>query len=250
MSERKPNKSLQYQRKLRGWSQQRVAEEIGTLAKNVGRWERGESVPDTYYQEKLCTLFGMDAVELGLLEMPETPELPQSSVFSTQQQGIPTNVEVNTSLQTNNTVQIIVLDTSGTTPSVGISPQILVVSSEIYDEARKNGMERRDFLKLAVEATILTTTSNTSDDLLDRFFKALKKPSTIDTSMLSYLEKRTESYWQDRHGALLAASDLFSYVAEHLSRLVSLLERVQSPAGRTRLCTSASWTFLLLGELL
>ena len=67
MPERNPNKSLQYQRDLRGWSQQRVAEELGTTGKNVGRWERGESVPDTYYREKLCLLFEKTALELGFI---------------------------------------------------------------------------------------------------------------------------------------------------------------------------------------
>jgi transcriptional regulator with XRE-family HTH domain len=246
MPERKPNENLQYQRKLRGWSQQRVAEEIGTLAKNVGRWERGESIPDTYYQEMLCSLFGMNTVELGFLE---TLNLSQSSLSSTQQ-NVSAGIEANASSQTNNALRIILLDKNGNIQPVETSPQILVVSSHMHDEMRRNDMERRDFLKLAAGATILSTTSNASDELLDRFFRALKKPSTLDTSSLLYLEKRTEGYWQDRHGAVLAASDLFSYVMEHFNRIVALLESVQSPATRMRMCTAASWTALLVGELL
>jgi transcriptional regulator with XRE-family HTH domain len=57
---------LSYERHLRGWSQARVAELIGTTAVNVGRWERGISKPRPYFQEKLCEIFGQDTYSLGL----------------------------------------------------------------------------------------------------------------------------------------------------------------------------------------
>ncbi|MGB8344731.1 MAG: helix-turn-helix transcriptional regulator [Ktedonobacteraceae bacterium] len=38
---KEPNKKLIRQRELRGWSQEKLAEAIGTTAKIVGRWERG-----------------------------------------------------------------------------------------------------------------------------------------------------------------------------------------------------------------
>jgi len=65
----RPNNLLKRERELRGWSQARVAEEIGTTALNVGRWERGTSMPYPYFREKLCALFGKDAKALGLLEV-------------------------------------------------------------------------------------------------------------------------------------------------------------------------------------
>lgn len=64
----RPNNALKYERELRGWSQARVAEEIGTTALNVGRWERGSSLPYPHFREKLCQLFGKDARELGLID--------------------------------------------------------------------------------------------------------------------------------------------------------------------------------------
>ncbi len=64
----KSNNLLRRERELRGWSQARVAEEVGTTALNVGRWERGMSLPYPHFREKLCTLFGKDAATLGLLE--------------------------------------------------------------------------------------------------------------------------------------------------------------------------------------
>jgi len=63
---RNPNKKLRQQRELRGWSQRKVADAIGTDEKRVSAWERGESVPSSYYQEKLCSLFGKNTLELGL----------------------------------------------------------------------------------------------------------------------------------------------------------------------------------------
>ncbi len=63
----KPNLRLKQERERRGWSQARLAEEIDTSERNVGRWERGESHPSPYFREKLCTLFGKSAQELGLV---------------------------------------------------------------------------------------------------------------------------------------------------------------------------------------
>jgi len=58
---------LKHEREQRGWSQARVAEQIGTDAVNVSRWERGVSFPSPYFREKLCLLFGKNAQELGFL---------------------------------------------------------------------------------------------------------------------------------------------------------------------------------------
>jgi transcriptional regulator with XRE-family HTH domain len=59
---------LRRERELHSWSQEQVAEKLGTTAPNVSRWERGKTFPDTYYRQKLCELFGKSAVELGLLQ--------------------------------------------------------------------------------------------------------------------------------------------------------------------------------------
>ncbi len=65
---RKPNHLLRYEREKRGWSQRRVAEQLDTSEDMVSRWERGERTPSPFFQEKLCGLFGKDAVELGFIE--------------------------------------------------------------------------------------------------------------------------------------------------------------------------------------
>ncbi|HEY0755905.1 MAG TPA: helix-turn-helix transcriptional regulator [Ktedonobacteraceae bacterium] len=75
-----PNRRLKQARELRGWSQAKVAEQIGTDATTVSRWERGLFSPTPYFRERLCTLFSQNAEELGLLESEQsrTEELQRS----------------------------------------------------------------------------------------------------------------------------------------------------------------------------
>ncbi len=61
------NTALYTQRKLRGWSQAKLAELIGASEEMISKWERGKKRTSPFYQEKLCDLFGMDAEELGFL---------------------------------------------------------------------------------------------------------------------------------------------------------------------------------------
>ena len=63
-----PNRRLKQARELRGWSQARLAEMIGTDATTVSRWERGLFIPTPHFREKLCQCFGKNAEELGLLD--------------------------------------------------------------------------------------------------------------------------------------------------------------------------------------
>jgi transcriptional regulator with XRE-family HTH domain len=72
-----PNTHLCHERELRGWSQEDLAEKVGTSQKVVSRWERGESTPLPYYRQKLCTLFGKNAVELGFLDEQSSEDHPR-----------------------------------------------------------------------------------------------------------------------------------------------------------------------------
>ena len=58
---------LRAHRQLRGWSQQRLAEQIGAYPTMVSRWEGGVRKPSPYYQEQLCLLFETTADKLGFL---------------------------------------------------------------------------------------------------------------------------------------------------------------------------------------
>src|SRR6266849_3770994 len=62
-----PNEQLRRERQRRGWSRQYVAEQIGVAdPKTIGRWERGVAFPSSYFLQRLCSLFGMLAQDLGL----------------------------------------------------------------------------------------------------------------------------------------------------------------------------------------
>jgi uncharacterized membrane protein/DNA-binding XRE family transcriptional regulator len=77
------NVQLKEEREKRGWSQARVAEQLGTAVVNVSRWERGYSTPSPYFREKLCQLYGKDAQDLGFLQPGEQTEIgPQSTALS------------------------------------------------------------------------------------------------------------------------------------------------------------------------
>jgi transcriptional regulator with XRE-family HTH domain len=65
-----PNEALRYHRLLRGWSQHKVADEIGASNEMISRWEGGQKKTSSFYQEKLCALFGRNAAELGFLSSP------------------------------------------------------------------------------------------------------------------------------------------------------------------------------------
>ncbi len=69
-----PNRSLKQARELRGWSQAKVAREIGTDATTVSRWERGLFSPTLYFRERLCAVFAKNTQELGLLESTDQPQ--------------------------------------------------------------------------------------------------------------------------------------------------------------------------------
>ena len=61
-----PRERLSAERLRRRWTQQEVAEQLGTTPGNVSRWERGLTSPGPYFRRKLCELFGRSAHELGL----------------------------------------------------------------------------------------------------------------------------------------------------------------------------------------
>ena len=80
------NWRLKHARLVQGWSQQHVAEAIGSTHVNVSRWERSITSPSPYFHQRLCALFDMDAVALGLVE--ELAETTASIGSTTEPGGI------------------------------------------------------------------------------------------------------------------------------------------------------------------
>src|SRR5437660_6927952 len=54
-------------RSQRGWSQQNLADRVGTTVVNISRWENGSHFPNPYFRQRLCEVFGKTPAELGLL---------------------------------------------------------------------------------------------------------------------------------------------------------------------------------------
>jgi len=79
----KANTRLKRERELRGWSQAKVASELGIDPTTVGRWERGLSLPYPHFREKLCTLFGKSVRELGLLGEETGEQHDQAEILHT-----------------------------------------------------------------------------------------------------------------------------------------------------------------------
>lgn len=80
-SARRPNTRLKREREQRGWSQNELAERVGSTQVNVSRWENGDTVPGPYFRQKLAELFGRSIEQLGLIafnaeEQQEEADIP------------------------------------------------------------------------------------------------------------------------------------------------------------------------------
>jgi transcriptional regulator with XRE-family HTH domain len=73
-SDPQPRLRLIEARVAQKWSQQYVADLIGTTHLNVSRWERGITKPGPYFRSRLCSLFGKSEQELDLESSPITGE--------------------------------------------------------------------------------------------------------------------------------------------------------------------------------
>ena len=60
--------TLRLERERHGWSQQEMADKIGTNQVTVSRWEKGVSTPGPYFRQKLVDLFGKSLEQLGLVD--------------------------------------------------------------------------------------------------------------------------------------------------------------------------------------
>src|ERR1700741_2037938 len=82
----KPNHRLRRERERRAWSQQDLADQVGTTPLNVSRWERGITIPSPYFRQKLCNVFektshdpGLGAQAEGLQPTPASSSTSEAS---------------------------------------------------------------------------------------------------------------------------------------------------------------------------
>lgn len=63
-----PNTLLRAARHRRNWTQQILADQLGTTPLAINRWEQGKAVPSAYFRTRLCDLFNLSEEELGLAQ--------------------------------------------------------------------------------------------------------------------------------------------------------------------------------------
>ena len=63
-----PKYLLRNMRESQGWTQEELAEKIGTTGVTISRWESGITFPSPYFRAKLSALYGKSISELGLLQ--------------------------------------------------------------------------------------------------------------------------------------------------------------------------------------
>ncbi len=100
IEERVPNERLRHARSLKGWSQAKLAEEVGTSFEMVSRWERGVTMPTLYFRAHLCTALGMTAEELGLvhdssdlLAIPTSPFVFLACSYADYEKAVVTRIK-------------------------------------------------------------------------------------------------------------------------------------------------------------
>lgn len=86
---------LKYEREQRGWSQEYLAERVGSDPKTVGRWEGGLTLPQAKYRRKLIELFGIESNKFGLptrftsnQELVQVSSIAIESSYEGNSQGI------------------------------------------------------------------------------------------------------------------------------------------------------------------
>lgn len=52
------------------WTQEAIAERLGTTSTTVRNWEHGRAVPRPFYRKRLAKLYGVAVTELGLDDEP------------------------------------------------------------------------------------------------------------------------------------------------------------------------------------
>src|SRR5947209_7760810 len=69
------NARLRNARVEHGWSQQELADLIGTTPVNISRWENGSHFPIPYFRQRLCEVFGKAPAELGLVPVSDSSRI-------------------------------------------------------------------------------------------------------------------------------------------------------------------------------
>ncbi|HEY7417885.1 MAG TPA: FxSxx-COOH system tetratricopeptide repeat protein, partial [Ktedonobacteraceae bacterium] len=88
--ERHPNEALRRERLRRHWTQQELAEQLGTTIVTISHWEGGLSTPGPHFSQLLCNLFEKSPEALGLLHEAKEEIRKDASTENTSATDDPT----------------------------------------------------------------------------------------------------------------------------------------------------------------
>ena len=260
----KPNERLKQQRELKGWSQAKLAEEVGTTQKIVSRWESGTSKPQPYYREKLIELFGMNARELGLLDydMRQNEHDREASSFL---ENLHEHDGESTLSSDNQRIQI-VIPTNIATVTLHIHQQASMYASthsvrndmiteEIHiapmlgrdDAERDMDRKRRELLRILGIASGIVLLPFPDVDW-ERVIDALKKPSQLDTTVIQDFETINSRHW-NLYLTAASKSLVLDGVLGQFKMLVHFLKEPHSTHMHQHLCALSSDLSQLAGEI-
>jgi transcriptional regulator with XRE-family HTH domain len=235
--EKHPNYKLKYERELKGWSQQRVAESIGTSDQAVNRWENGQHKTSKHFQTKLCELFGKSAEELGFLSQPEKTNEARD-VHREKGKGQALESSHFSLLRQENDSQKSEVPLSTNSRSLSSLPglDMLLVS-------RRHVL--KEILNAACAALLLSPSLFLSQNTRERLEIMTAHPSYVDEEAVNDLATITQRYWALSKNASI---DLLSGVAGHFTTIAQLLKEPHPTPIYERLCALASENALLLGK--
>lgn len=221
------NKKLSRQRELKGWSQEKLAQEVGTTAKIVGRWERGESKPTPYYRQKLIQIFGKNAEELGFLDkenVKKAADTFQREPASKQAHDQP-QVSTHTDSPRNDIIHAeqeksshreAVLEAKEDAPStlIRLTPEqvaslLQLIALGDTTMACFDPKRRAALLHLLSAVSMLTVIPQALIDpeLWERLNASVDEPSNIDTATLDHFEMLTTTCWELSNGDQLQVAE-------------------------------------------
>lgn len=206
---KKPNDLLRRQRQLRGWSLDRLAEEIrkrggGADATQIGKWERGIIKPRPYYQEMLIEIYGIAADGLGFIERYEEEKAQESTRDIV-------DIAPQSSLSTSSFTVITEEQARGLLSMLG------EISMGDLDNTRRE-LAKQLVLILGAAFTAPGTIANLEP--WQRLSHAVSKPHDIDLATLEHFARVTEGCWHITNGSQMAVIE--QVLPTFLPKLVAL----------------------------
>jgi transcriptional regulator with XRE-family HTH domain/tetratricopeptide (TPR) repeat protein len=248
--QKQPNTRLRWQRNTRGWSLRKVADLIfdvsasngagcGITGNLISRWERGEITPSPFYREKLCRVFGLSAVELGLLNDDEIPaELAPHLEAPVEHSQTAENI---TSTGLEHRQQKILFSLS--------APKEHIIGEAGKRENQDMDKKRRELLRvLSIAGGVLITPLTMPELDWDRIEKSVTGLSSIDNTVLEDLAAINSRYW-NLYLATTSKASVLHGVMGQLETLVLFLREPLGTSKHQQLCILSSELSQLAGEI-